>query len=106
MLLIVSSLEDLLMARDTLIFVLHHLGFLINIKKSYLEPTLTLEFLGVTVGSGEMTFSLPKNKLFKVQNHCQQILEKEKITVRELRKLIGRLSSTASSSSTPPLSSS
>ena len=46
MLLMASSLEDLLMARDTLIFILQHLGFLINIKKSYLEPTSTLEFLG------------------------------------------------------------
>ena len=31
MLLMASSLEDLLMARDTLIFILQHLGFLINI---------------------------------------------------------------------------
>ena len=95
MLLMASSLEDLLMARDTLIFILQHLGFLINIKKSYLEPTSTLEFLGVIVDSGEMTLSLPKEKLLKVQNHCQEILENGKVTVRELSKLIGRLSSTA-----------
>ena len=95
MLLMASSLEDLLMARDTLIFIIQHLGFLINIKKSYLEPTPTLEFLGVIVDSGEMTLSLPKEKLLKVQNHCQEILEKEKVTVRELRRLIGRLLSTA-----------
>ena len=95
MLLMASSSEDLLMARDTLIFILQHLGFLINIKKSYLEPTSTLEFLGVIVDSGEMTLSLPKEKLLKVQNHCQEILENGKVTVRELSKLIGRLSSTA-----------
>ena len=95
MLLMASSLEDLLMARDTLIFILQHLGFLINIKKSYLEPTSTLEFLGVIVDSGETTLSLPKEKLLKVQNHCQEILENGKVTVRKLSKLIGRLSSTA-----------
>ena len=60
-----SSLEDLLMARDTLIFILRHLGFLINIKKSYLEPTSTLEFLRVVVDSGEMTLSLPKENSSK-----------------------------------------
>ena len=91
-------------------FIFQHLRFLINIKESYLEPTSTLEFLGVIVDSGEM--SLPKEKLLKVQNHCQEILEKGKITVRKLSKLIGRLSSTAiavlpaplllSSSSTSP----
>ena len=95
MLLMASSLEDLLMARDTLIFIIQHLGFLINIKKSYLEPTPTLEFLGVIVDSGEMTLTLPKEKLLKVQNHCQEILEKEKVTVRKRSKPIGRLSSTA-----------
>ena len=39
-----------------------------------------------------MTLSLPKEKLLQVQNHCQEILEKEKIAVRELSKLIGRFS--------------
>ena len=97
MLLMASSLEDLLMARDTLIFILQHLGFLINIKKSYLEPTSTLEFLGVIADFGEMTLSFPKEKLLKVQNRCQEIrkLEKGKVTVSELSTLIGRLSSTA-----------
>ena len=95
MVLMASSLENLLMARDTLIFILQHLRFLIIIKKSYLEPTLTSEFLEVIVDSGEITLSLPKEKLLKVQNHCQEILEKRKVTVRELSKLIGRLSSTA-----------
>ena len=78
MLLMASSLEDLLMARDTQIFILQHLGFLINIKKSYLEPKLTLEFIGVIVDSEEMTLSLPKEKLLKAQNHCQEILKKGK----------------------------
>ena len=59
MLLMVSSLEDLLVARDTLIFILQHLGFLINVKDSCLEPKSTLEFLGVIADSGEMTLSLP-----------------------------------------------
>ena len=95
MLLLASSLEDLLMAIDTLIFILQHLDFLINIKNSYIEPTSTLEFLGVIVDSGEMTLTLPKEKLLKVQNRCQEILENEKVTVRELSKLIRRLSSTA-----------
>ena len=83
MLLMASSLEDLLMARDTLIFILQHLGFLINIKKSYLEPTSTLEFLGVIVDSGEMLLNFPKEKLLKVQNHCQEMLENGKVTVRD-----------------------
>ena len=40
------------------------------------------------VDFGEMTLSPPKEGLLKIQNHCQEILEKEKVTVRELSKLI------------------
>ena len=79
------------MARDTLIFILQHLGFLINIKKSYLEPTSTLEFVEVIVDSVEMTLSLSKEKILRVQNQCKEILEKEKATVRKPSKLIHRL---------------
>ena len=56
---------------------------------------MTLEFLGMIEDSGKMTLNLPKEKLLKVQKHCQEILEKGKVTVRELSKLIGRLSFTA-----------
>ena len=64
--------------------------------RGIVEPTSTLEFFVVIVNSGEMTLSLPKEKLLKVQeNHFQEILEKGKVTVRELNKLTGRLSSTA-----------
>ena len=62
MFLMASSLQDLLMAKDTLMYILQHLGFLINIRKLYLEPTSTLEFLGVIVDSEEMILSLPKCK--------------------------------------------
>ena len=38
MLLIGRTLQDILMASDTLIFILQHLGFVINLKKSVLQP--------------------------------------------------------------------
>ena len=63
MLLMTSSLEDLLMAKDTLTFILEHLGFLVNIKK-------------LIVDSVGMPLSLPKEKAMKVQNQCKEILEK------------------------------
>ena len=69
------------MARDSLIFILQQLGFLINMEKSYLEPTSTLEFLGVIVGSGEMTLNFSNEKLLKAQNNCLETLEKGTVTV-------------------------
>ena len=54
------------MTRNTLTFILERLRFLINIKKCYLEPTSTLEFLGVIVNSAEIPLSLPEEKVLKV----------------------------------------
>lgn len=59
-LLMASSLGDLLTTRDILIFIPQNLGFQNNIKTSYLQPTLTLKFLGMTVDSGGMTLSYLK----------------------------------------------
>ena len=38
MLLIVHSLEEIIMSQDTIIFLLQHVGFVINWKKSLLTP--------------------------------------------------------------------
>ena len=49
MLLIVHSFEEIVMSRDTVIFLLQHLGFVINWKTSVVLTTVQeLEFLGLT----------------------------------------------------------
>ena len=50
------------MARGTLTFIPQQLMFLINIKKSYLKPTLILEFLEAIVDSGENDFELSQRE--------------------------------------------
>ena len=45
-----SSLKEMEIARDTVIFVLVHLGFTINFQKSVVQPTHRIQFLlGVEV---------------------------------------------------------
>ena len=58
MLLMGASREELLVPRDTLVFLLQKLGFLVNTQRSILDPTLTLEFLGVLVDAQNTTLSL------------------------------------------------
>ena len=60
-----------------------------------MDPTSTLEFLGVLVDSQNMTLTLPQQKVAKIKTQCKELSEKSLVTVRELRKLIGPLSSTA-----------
>lgn len=89
------SVAELNQARDTLIFLLQNLGFLINLKKSEFQPTQHIQFLGVEIDSVSMIVSLPQEKVQKIVCQCQQMLVKSETTLRELYSLVGRLSSTA-----------
>ena len=95
MLLMASSIEEDASSQRHLIFILQNLGFLINVKKSLLNPSQTLLFLGVEVNSQEMTLSLPMEKKDKIIKQCKSLIEKQFVSVRELTQIIGRLSSSA-----------
>ena len=58
MLLIVHSFEEIVMSRDTVIFLLQHLGFAINWKKYMLTPVQKREFLGLKINSVTLRTSL------------------------------------------------
>ena len=77
----------------TTLNILEGLGFVTNYQKSLLIPSQQIEFLGYMVNSVSMSLSLPKDKLKKVQNHCQKHLDNPVTTVRELSKVLGLLSS-------------
>ena len=70
------TIEETLMARVIVIFLLQQLGSVLNLKKSVLTPTQRIEFLGITVDSLIMTLSLPQKKDSKVQKQCQELLQK------------------------------
>ena len=71
MLLMGQTMEEILMSRDTTIFLLQHLGFVLNMEKSILNPAQEIEFLGLTVNSAKMTLSLPEQRIKRIQDQCQ-----------------------------------
>ena len=83
--------EERLMTRNTVILLLQQLEFAFNLKKSVLTPSQRIEFLGVTVDSLIMTLYLPEKKGSKVQKQCLEL----QVSILELVKLIGLLSSTS-----------
>ena len=95
MLLMCQSVEKMLLARDTLLFLLQHLGFVINQTKSQLTPVQKIEFLGMEINSLDMTLNLPQQKVNSLIKQCQVVQENPRITVWRLSSLIGTLSSTA-----------
>ena len=93
-LLMAQTIEELLMSRDTLIFLFQKLGFVINLKKSVFQPTQQIEYLGLIINSQTMTLSLTQEKINKVISMCQNLLTNLSTTILELTKIKGVLSST------------
>ena len=89
------TLEELSMVRGTLIFVLQHLGFVINVKKSILSPVEKTKFLGLQIYSLIMTFTLLKAKVLNLVSQCQEVLQNPTVPLWKLASLIGCLRSTA-----------
>ena len=94
MLLMGRTLQEIMTARDTLIFLLQNLGFVINLKKSILQPVKQLEFLGLQINTEEMTLSLSEEKLTHIIQQCQEVYSQPRTSVLSLNKLVGLLSST------------
>ena len=75
-----GSKEELLILRDTLNFLLENLGFVINFKKSVLDPCHVLEFPELEIDSLNMRVELPKEKVEKIKKQCQSLLSLEKVS--------------------------
>ena len=91
-LLIATSQNELITARDTLIFLLQNLDFLLNLEKSVLQPLQSIEFSGIVVDSRYMTRTLPQEKVNATIDQCQLFLLRDQVTVWEIPQLIGKLS--------------
>ena len=65
--------------------------FVINLTKSQLKPTQTLEFLGFIVDTKNMTLVLPQGKVTAIKDLCSQMLSQTELTVRDIARLIGKL---------------
>ena len=89
-----NSMSEIFLARDSVIFLLQHLGFVINLKKCVLDPAQEIEFLGLIVNSQTMTLPLPAEKIGKIKDQCLRLYKASKLALLDLAKLIGTLSST------------
>jgi len=93
-LLLGRSEKEIMRARDSMIFILKQLGFIINYGKSILTPCKRLEFLGVIVDSNTMTLSLPDNKVLNLTQTCQEAESSKSMTAQNLARLVGKLAAT------------
>ena len=90
---ILNQNQDILIQdRDSIIWLLQHLWFIINWEKSSLSPSQRVEYLGLIIDSETMTLTLPEKKVQDLQTECRLILNRQTVSIRALSKLIGKLS--------------
>ena len=91
MLLMGHSIEEISMCRDTVIFLLQHLGFVINWKKSVLTPAQEIAFWGLKINSVNLEISLTEEKIQKVKTKCQNLPTEPETSILELTRVISLL---------------
>ena len=87
-------MSEICMGKDSVIFLLQHLGFVINLKKCVLDSEEEIEFFRLTVNSQTTTLSLPGDKIGKIKDQYLRLYKASEVQLVDLTKLIGTLSST------------
>ena len=91
MLLIAQSPEELKKQLQLVTTLLELLEFVINQEKSQLQPTQLIQYLGFLIDSRGMRIKLTEQKVTQMVVTCRAIQEKQSLPVRELAKLIGKM---------------
>ena len=103
MLLMAGSKQSIQEHTHTTIFVLENLGFIINNKKSLLDPSQEIEFLGMVVSSRSMDLKLPGEKIKKIRLEARNILDTATPSARSLAQLLEKLNATTPALQAAPL---
>ena len=90
-LLVGESQEELGDAVINLIKLFDRLGLTVHPGKSVIQPVQKIEFLGFELNSVDMTVSLVARKKLKIASMCGSLLQKSKITIRDVASVTGNL---------------
>ena len=89
LLIVAYSQEECLMAVERSVKILKSLGWLLNLKKSRLNPAQRFEWLGVQFDLTTHTAMVPKEKLNLLQERLKEVLTAESSSIREIMQLQG-----------------
>jgi len=71
--------------------LLTNLGFRMLEKKCVLKPAQEMEFLGYTINSKEMTFSVPRKKVRNLRKEAGRLINRPTTTPRQVACFVGRI---------------
>jgi len=90
-LLVAATREEVIAARDRVLALLDDLGWVIALDKSVLEPHQSLDFLGLSINSQTMEFSIPGTKLVKLLAVVDSVLQGNSLSAWQLASVAGKL---------------
>ena len=91
-----STFQDLGRARDFLLWLCLRLGVIVNLSKSSLDPTQTLDYLGMTLETSPLRVSLTLKRVQKLSLLLHQFFSDRLQPVSGWRSLLGMMSSMSS----------
>ena len=94
LLILSNSMNEIPMESDSVMLLLQHLSFVMNMKKCVLDSAQEIEFLGLTVNFQTMTLSLLVKKIGKIKDQCLRLYKASEVSPLDLTKLMRKLSST------------
>ena len=103
MLLMADSKQKLTEHVQCTVFLLENLGFIMNSKKSILQPMKEIEFLGMIVSSLSMDLKLPGEKIRKIRLEARRLLHSKQPSAQLLSQLLGKLNATSPALQMAPL---
>jgi len=103
MVVLAQSKEDLEAQMSQISQMLCLLGFTINWEKSQLTPSQLTQFLGFLIDSQNMMIRLTKEKTELLVQTCRAARQQGRLSVRDLSRLIGRMTATIPAISQAPL---
>lgn len=89
LLIIASSEEEASSAVLRVRSLLESLGFIISTSNSILSPSQSLEYIGLVINTGFMTFSLSTQKRESIIRLCRETLSAHSVSLRQLATLLG-----------------
>ena len=89
--LVASSKQKCLDQLQVLRQLIIDLGFIVNDKKSQLEPSTKLTFLGFIIDSLDMKLYLPRDKIDKTVSACSSLISTASPTIGQVAQVTGLL---------------
>ena len=85
-----QSREELILLILLVYRMFQALGLMVNMEKSQLTPKQEMEFLGFLMNSVSLHLAFPTEKMRKIQQDAQSLIQQKLVSIRDWPDLLGK----------------